>query len=389
MAVRAALGAGRWRIIRQLLTESLMLAVTGGALGLMLASWGLRLILAISGNALPRASEIKLDVGVLAFTALVSFVTGILFGLAPAWQTSRLDVQQALKETARGVTNVPARLRHGLVVGEVALTLLLLIGAGLMLRTFHRLQTLDPGFSHERVLTFRMDLSPRKYKTVEQEIGFYQSLVEKLGVLPGVQHVGIAYQFPLAQEGWQMSYLVDGQPAPPPGERPSMEVTPVSPDYFQAMGIRLVRGRFFTDADNRNHLRGRDLSGLNEGQRRNVGPNVLIVDEEFVRRHWPNEDPIGKRVGLGGDSAKNGLTVVGVVARVKMGELAEQGGFVQAYLPLWQYGGTGRAVVIKPRFRRSSHPAVRQQVGRWIPNNPSTISEHWRASVMAHWRGKD
>jgi predicted permease len=359
MAVRAALGAGRWRIVRQLLTESLLLALAGGALGFLLANWGLELILALSRDALPRANEIRLDVSVLAFTAVVSLLTGVLFGLAPAWQASRPDVQESLRETARGATTVQARLRHVLVVGEVALTLLLLIGAGLMFRTFHRLQTLDPGFSHERVLSFRLDLPPRKYSTVDQQILFYQSLVEKLGALPGVQHAGVAYQFPLAHEGWQTGFLIEGQPEPPPGQRPSMEVTPVSPDYFQAMNIRLVRGRFFTDADNREHLRGRDLSGLNEGQRLNAGLNVIIVDEEFARRHWPNEDPIGKRVRL----PEPALTVVGVVARVKMDELGEQGGFVQAYLPLWQYGGTGRAVVIKTALPPETLvPAVRQQV---------------------------
>ncbi|MEO8426416.1 MAG: ABC transporter permease [Verrucomicrobiota bacterium] len=371
MAVRAALGAVRWRIVRQLLAESLLLALTGGALGVLLANWGLGLILAISREALPRASEIRLDVSVLAFTAVVSLLTGILFGLAPAWQASRPNLQEALRETARGMTTVQARLRHALVVGEVALTLLLLIGAGLMLRTFHRLQTLDPGFSHERVISFRLDLPPQKYSTVDQQIIFYQSLVEKLGALPGVQHAGVAYQFPLAHEGWQTSFRIEGQPEPPPGQRPSMELTPVSPDYFPAMSIRLLRGRFFTDADNREHLRGRDLTGLNEGQLRNVGLNVIIVDEEFVRRHWPNEDPIGKRVRLSADAADPGLAVVGVVARVKMDELGEQGGFVQAYLPLWQYGGAGRAVVIKTALPPETLvPAVRREVQALDPEQP-------------------
>src|SRR5262245_11352544 len=150
-----------------------------------------------------------------------------------------------------------------------------------------------------------------------------------------------------------------------------MEVTPVSPDYFQAMGIRLLRGRFFTDADNRDHLRGRDLSGLNESQRHNVGPNVLIVDEEFVRRHFPNAAPIGKRVGLGGDPARDGLTIVGVVARVKMDELGESGGFVQGYLPLWQIGGSGRAVVLKTAIPPEALiAAVREQVRALDPNQP-------------------
>jgi putative ABC transport system permease protein len=150
-----------------------------------------------------------------------------------------------------------------------------------------------------------------------------------------------------------------------------MEVTPVSPDYFQTIGIRLLRGRFFTDADNREHLRGRDLSALDESQRRNAGPNVIIVDEEFVRRHFPNEDPIGKRVGLGGNSAANGLKIVGVVGRVKMEELGEQGGFVQAYLPLWQYGGAGRAVVLKTAVPPETLVEnVRQEVRALDPDQP-------------------
>jgi putative ABC transport system permease protein len=164
MAVRTALGASRWRIARQLLTESLLLALMGGALGLALASWGLAFILAISRDVLPRAEEIRLDTSVLTFTALLCLLTGILFGLAPAWQASRPMVQQILKETARGVTPGQMRVRHALVVGEVALTLLLLIGAGLLLRTFHRLQSVDPGFNPERVLSFRLNLPRQKWQ---------------------------------------------------------------------------------------------------------------------------------------------------------------------------------------------------------------------------------
>ncbi|MCI0533973.1 MAG: ABC transporter permease [Verrucomicrobiales bacterium] len=366
MAVRAALGAGRWRIIRQLLTESSLLALAGGVLGFVLARGGLGLILAMSGDALPRSNEVRLDSGILIFTAAVALLTGILFGLAPAVQASRLDAQEALKETSRGVTSGQARLRHALVVGEVALTLMLLIGAGLMLRTFHRLQTLDPGFSHQRVLTFRLDLPERKYATCDSQINFYRNMVEQLGALPGVQHVGIANQFPLAPDGWQTGFLVEGQPEPPPGQRPVMELTPVSPDYFQAMGIRLLRGRYFTDSDNREHLQGQDLSKLSEWQRRIMGINAIIVDEEFARRHWPNEDPIGKRVLL-----PPALTVVGVVSRVKLKGLDEQGGFVQAYLPLWQWGGTERVVVMKTTLAPETlGSAVRQQMKSLDPELP-------------------
>ncbi len=373
MAVRAALGAGRWRIVRQLLTESVLLSVIGGLLGLLLARWWLKLILVLAGNAIPRVTEIGIDTGVLLFTGGVAVLTGMIFGLAPAWQASRPDVQDVLKDATRGVTRGRARLRHGLIVAEVALTLLLLVGAGLLLRSFHHLQTLNPGFSHERVLSFRLDLPDRKYPTPDQQISFYQRLTEKLRALPGVQQVGVAYQFPLAQQGWQTGFLIEGKPEPPPGEMQSMEVTPASPDYFRAMGIPLLRGRYFTDQDNLEHLRGRDFAGLNDGQRWAAGLNAIIVDEEFVRRHWPNEDPIGKRVLLpwGPRERRPALTVVGVVARVKVRQLNEQGGFVQSYLSLWQAAGSSRSVVMKTTLPPETlFNAARQQVQALDPDQP-------------------
>ena len=365
MALRAALGAGRWRIIRQLLTESLLLSLFGAAIGLFLAFGGIRLILALSREAIPRAAEIHMDAGVLAFTGAVALLTGVLFGLAPAWQASRPDVQGTLKDTARSTTGGRARLRHGLVVAEVALTLLLLTGAGLLLRSFHRLQQVNPGFSHERVLSFRLDLPERKYATEEQQHAFFQNLLESLRVLPGVQAVGISSQFPFGQDGWQTSFLIEGQPEPPPGERPSMEVTVASPDYFQAMGIPLLRGRYFNEQDNREHLRGQDQSGLTQGQRWVSGLNVIIVDREFAQRYWPNENPIGQRVRLpwGRDNQNPVLTIVGVVERVKLQRLNEQGGFVQAYLSAAQATDRGRAVVVKTTVEPETiATAVRQRV---------------------------
>jgi putative ABC transport system permease protein len=347
MSLRAALGAGRGRIVRQLLTESLVLAVAGAGLAWLLAGWGLDLIRTLAGDSLPRVNEISLDARVLGFTAMVSLLTGLLFGLAPAWQATLSDVSEVLKSAAGSASAARARLRQALVVGEVALTLLLLAGAGLMLRTFYRLEAVDPGFRYDHALSFRLDLPLQKYAALEQQVNFYQRLVEALGTLPGVQHVGVAYQLPLSMEGWESTYLIEGQPDPPPGQRPSIEVTPVSPDYFRAMGIRLLRGRYFTEADNREHLRSRDLSGLDADRRRRAGLNAIIVDEEFVRRHFPNADPIGRRVRFSSDPGEPILTIVGVVSRVKMEGLAEQGGFVQGYLPLWQYGGRERAVVLK------------------------------------------
>ena len=371
MAVRAALGAGRWRIARQLLTESLLLAIAGGALGLLLASGGLRLILALSPNSIPRSDEIGLDAGVLAFTFVVSVLTGVLFGLAPAWQASRPDVQETLKETARGVTGGRARLRQTLVVAEVALTLVMLVGAGLLLRSFHRLQQVNAGFSHERVLSFRLGLPERKYQREEKQIGFYQDLLRNLRALPGVEAASVTSRLPFGGNDWQTGFVIEGQPEPPPHQRPSMEVHLVGPDYFQVMGIPVLRGRTFSEQDDRGHLRGRDLSALSDGQRWMAGLNAIVVDEEFARRHWPGEEALGKRVKLPWGEQAPVLTVIGVVGRVKLGQLGEQGGFVQAYLPFLQGPGHDMAVVMKTTLAPESLIATaRRQVQALDPEQP-------------------
>src|SRR2546430_2747803 len=349
MAVRVALGAGRWQMVRQLLTESLLLAGTGGALGLLLAYGGVRLILALSRDAIPRAAEVGLDAGVLAFTAGIAVLTGILFGLAPAWQGSRADLQDTLKDTTRGATGGRARLRQGLVVAEVALTLVMLTGAGLLLRSFHRLQQVNAGFSSERVLSFRLDLPEKKYGKEESQINFYRNLLDRLRALPGAQAVSVTSRLPFGGNDWQTSFAIEGQPAPPPHERPSMEVHLVSPEYFRAMGIPLLHGRAFTEQDDRGHLRERDLSSFTDGERWMSGLNAIIVDREFAQRHWPNEDAIGKRVRLPWGEKGPILTVVGVVGRVKLNQLNEQGGFVQAYLPFLQGPSGGMAVGVKTK----------------------------------------
>jgi putative ABC transport system permease protein len=374
MAVRSALGASAWRIVRQLLTESLLLAIGGGALGMLLAQWGVPLILAVSGDAIPRASEIGLDLRVLAFTVGLVVLTGILFGLAPAWQASRPDVQGMLKDTARSVTSGQATLRQVLVVAEVALTLVLLIGAGLLLRSFYRLQQINPGFKHERVLSFLIDLPQRKYETEEQQTTFYRKLYERLRGLPGVESVGFSSQLPLDNTGWQTTFLVEGRPAPPPGESPSMEVTIASPEYFHALGIPLLRGRYFNEQDNREHLRGRDLSGFSQGQRWSAGLNTIIVDEEFARRYWPNEDPIGKQIRLPWGQKPDRqplMTIVGVVARLKLNRLNEREGFVQVYLPALQATSGDFAVVIKTtREPEDIVAAARRHVFELDPEQP-------------------
>ena len=370
MAIRAAMGAGRWRIARQLLTESVLLALIGGTLGMLIAQWGIKLILYISPDAIPRSKEIGLDWRVLAFTIGLSFVTGILFGLVPALQAGVVDVHETLKETGRG-TSGKHWLRSSLVVVEVATTLVLLIGAGLMIRSFYRLQKVNPGFSYDHLTSFTVSLPEKKYKTAEQRDQFYGQLLENLRGLPGVEATAAASGLPLGNNGWQTSFLIDGRPRPPRDQTPLMEACLVTPDYFRAMDIPLKRGRYFDDHDDRSSLVGKDLSKLDEVEREMAGLNAIIIDEEFARRYWPNEDPIGKRVAMGSEKHPKFLTVLGVVGRVKMEGLSQDSNRVQGYFPFAQISNNDMTIVLKA----SGDPnqliaAARQQVKAIDPDQP-------------------
>jgi putative ABC transport system permease protein len=346
MAVRTAVGASRWRIARQLLTESVLLSLVGGVIGLLLAHWGIKLILYMSPNAIPRSREIGLDWIVLAFTVGVSFLTGILFGLVPAIQAGEVDVHETLKETGRGTTG-RQWLRNSLVVVEVATTLVLLIGAGLMIRSFYQLQKVNPGFSHEHLTSFSVSLPEKKYTTEEQNASFYNRLLENIRALPGVETAAAASGLPLGNNGWQTSFVVDGQPVPERELTPLMEACLVTPDYFRAMNIPVLRGRVFTDRDDRSHLAGRDLSKLNEIQRLIAGGNSIIIDEEFAKKYWPNEDAVGKRIRLGREADAPVLEVLGVVGRVKMESLNQNSDRVQGYFAFNQVPQGDMTVVIK------------------------------------------
>jgi putative ABC transport system permease protein len=346
MAIRTAVGASRWRIARQLLTESILLSLIGGGIGLVLARWGVDLILYMSPNAIPRSREIGLDWTVLAFTVGVSFLTGILFGLLPAIQAGEVDVHETLKETGRGVSG-RHWLRSSLVVVEVATTLVLLIAAGLMIRSFYLLQKVNPGFSDEHLTSFSVSLPQKKYATEEQQASFYNRLLENIRALPGVESAAAASGLPLGNNGWQTSFVIDGQPVPPREQIPLMEACLVTPDYFKAMNISVLRGRVFTDRDDRSHLAGRDLSKLNENQRAIAGLNSIVIDEEFAKRYWPNEDPVGKRVRLGTENDAPRLEVLGVVGRVKMESLNQNSDRVQGYFPYNQTPDNSMTVIIK------------------------------------------
>jgi putative ABC transport system permease protein len=372
MAIRAAMGAGRWRIARQMLTESVLLALIGGTVGMLIAQWGIKLILYVSPDAIPRSKEIGLDWRVLAFTIGLSFVTGILFGLVPALQAGVVEVHETLKETGRG-TSGKHWLRSSLVVVEVGTTLVLLIGAGLMIRSFYRLQKVNPGFSYEHLTSFSIALPEKNYKSPEQRAQFYGRLLEGLRGLPGVEAAAMASGLPLGNNGWQTSFTVEGRPAPPRDQTPLMEACLVTPDYFRAMNIPLKRGRYFTDQDDRSWLVGKDLSSFNETEKQVAALNAVIIDEEFARRYWPDADPVGQRIRLGGGQNPKApiLTVQGVVGRVKMEGLSQDSNRVQGYFAYPQLAYTGMTVIIKA----SGDPnqliaAARGQVKTIDPDQP-------------------
>jgi putative ABC transport system permease protein len=298
IAVRAALGASRWRIVRQLLTESVLVAVLGGVLGLLLAVWGLELLRALGPADLPRLENIGVDGRALAFTLTLSFLTGLVFGLAPALQTAKLGLNEILKEAGQSKAG-GHRLRKLLVVSEITLALVLLIGGGLMIRSSWLLQQVEPGFNPERLLTARLSLPRSRYPEGPQVIAFYQQVSERLATQPGVLAVGATSSVMMEKMHQAGRFTIEGRPVEPQAQRPELPYDAVTPGYFKTMGIPFVKGREFTEQDT--------------GQ-----VPVTIINETMARRFWPGEDPLGKRFKFGNlDSNNPWLTIVGVAHDVK------------------------------------------------------------------------
>jgi putative ABC transport system permease protein len=347
IAIRTALGASRTRIVRQLLTESMLLSLIGGTLGLLIAMWGVELLLTLGPSGLPRTNEVVVDARVLGFTLGVSLLTGMFFGLIPALQSSRPDCNETLKEGGRRASGGRQRARNLLVVSEIALSLILLVGAGLLIRSFLRLQSVSPGFNSRNVLTMRLDLSGQKSKSGKQAIAFQSQLIERIKALPGVQSAATRSFVPITSDWAYLSFAVEGHPI----DRANRSVAyynGVSPEYFQTMQIPLTNGREFNQ---------QDVKGTQ---------NVAIINTTLAHRYFSNENPIGKRITLDDAdfSADSWTTIVGIVGDTKPKSL-DGDPAAEMYMP----------------FAQQPEPSMSLMVR--CANDPASVAAAIRAEVLA------
>jgi putative ABC transport system permease protein len=298
-AVRTALGAARGQLVRQLLTESILLSVVGGALGLLVARWGLQVLLAYAPAQLPRVSEIGIDASVLVFLLAVSVAAGIAFGALPAFQFSRGEALAALRSAtrdgSRGVQH--SRLRRSLVMAEVALAVVLVVSAGLLIKSFVRLNQVEPGFDPKNLLMVPLAIPEQRYQDAAKRLAFYDDLRERIAGLPGVTSVSVSLEHPLS-EGWTSSFTIDGRPAPEQGHEPEARVRPITPGYFKTTGVQMIAGRDIAESD------------------RVGAPGVVVINQAFARKYFPGENPIGHRLLRGSwwPGMPSSFEIVGVAA---------------------------------------------------------------------------
>ena len=375
MAVRSALGASRLRIVRQLLTESMLLAFVGGALGIAFAFLALRCVRLLGPQSVPRLSNISIGITALAFTFLICVLSAILFGLAPALRVSRIDVQTVLQSTSRnssGVSTIWGRgnhLRHSLVIGEIALCVMLLIGAGLLIRSFIRVRDVNPGFNPHNVLTLELTLTGERYKDKTAVLAAYRELWKRMESLPSVTCAGAVTSLPLSQMFAWGPITVEGRVLSPGEKFINADVRMISGHYFQAMEIPLREGRFFNDNDTADK------------------PRVAIIDDYMAQQLWANQDPIGKRLHIGGINETDSpwITVVGIVGRVKQYTL-DSDSRIAYYLPQTQYVTRAMNVVMRAeRDPAALTGAVKQQIREVNPDLPlynvSTMQQRFDNSL--------
>jgi putative ABC transport system permease protein len=339
IAIRAALGAGRWRIARHLMTESILLSMLAGIAGLLLTVWGLGAIKYYGADQLPRLDEVQINGRVLLFTLAVSMLTGLLFGLVPTLKASRPDVNEVLKSGTKTATSSRSlRLwRDALVVSEVALSLILLVGAGLMIRSFAHLVNIPPGFDPKNVLTGRISLTSAVYEKTEERVLYVDQTLERLKALPGVQNAAFVAPMPFSGGNVGGDFRIDGRPKPEAGREPSANVRSVTPEYFQSMKIPLLRGRWFNEHD------------------RSGGVGAAIINQTLAQRYFPNEDPIGKRISDIGANQNDGdpehWEIVGVIGDVHHSSLTKAAN-PELYLPYrqnsWTWGNFLIRTTVEP-----------------------------------------
>ncbi|MEK6301926.1 MAG: ABC transporter permease [Acidobacteriota bacterium] len=353
-AIRTALGASRARIVRQLLTEALLLSLTSAILGALLSLWGVKAMLALFGENLPRVHEISVDFRVLGFAVATALLTSVLFGLTPALQASKLNLNESLKEGARGASGGARhnRVRSALVVAEVALSLVLLVGAGLTIKSLAGLLKVDPGFKADNTMTMRIALLGSKYPT-DRQIAFFQEVNRRVESLPGVKSVGLISSAPLTGGVYAGGFSIEGKTTDDDGLTADRRM--ISPEYFNAMGVPLITGRHFTDHD------GPTSTG------------VAIVSESWARRFLPDEDPIGTRIKLGGrDSTRPWLSIVGIAGDVR-DTAVENDAKPCVYLPYPQFPSSAMSVVVRAGFDpKPLIPAIRDEVWAIDKDQPVT-----------------
>jgi putative ABC transport system permease protein len=352
MAIRAAMGASRPRLIRQLLTESMLLGIAGGALGLAAAYACVGVLTGTASANLPRVEDVSVDYRVLLFCMAASLLTALFFGIIPAVQSSRADVHDALKEGDRGTSAGAGRrrVRSVLVIAEIAISVVLLIGAGLMIKSLYRVLRADPGFEPAHAVATSFSMPDATYKDDTKKRQFVDQLVAKLAAVPGVQAAG--FKNPL-MGGWQNDYIIEGRPMPEPGKGPSTDMSRMTPDAFRAMGIQLVRGRFFTPFDNEK------------------GEAVCIIDTTLAQNQWPGDNPLGKHLAVSGTPEKPAwMSIVGVVSHTKNYGV-DQPSRVETYVPFDQMPASGGSLVIRYAGDSSGlTPAIRAAARSLDPDVP-------------------
>jgi len=350
IALRTALGAGRFRIVRQMITESVLLSLVGGILGALLAIWGVDLLVTLSAGSIPATAQVRIDTTVLLFTFLVSVVTGILFGLAPALRTMKLNLSESLKEGGRSGSEGGQRnrTRSVLVVAESAIAVVLLIGAGLLIRSLIQLQNINPGFDAHNVLTMRVDLARQKYPTPDKAANFFTQLESRVRSLPGVENVGFVTELPLSGQPNDMPFAVEGRPPVAINDSLDADFRRVNQQYFKALRIPLRRGRNFTE------------------QEVQQSAKVVVISELLATEVFPNEEPLGKRLIMMSD--KDPWEIIGIVGDIRHRALESQP-FPAMYLPTYQTGWTN--LVIRTQGDPTNlAAAVRKEVQGIDPDQP-------------------